>query len=989
MPALVRPPAFRYHAPMSTAAPPDARTLEADLRARVRGDVACDDVTRALYSTAACIYRVRPLGVVAPRDADDVAAVLDYCRTHGIPITARGAGSALAGQTLGDGLILDFTPHMHRILHVADDHAWVEPGLVADDLNAALAPHGKWFPPDPSSSGYCTLGGMIANNSAGSHSVRYGTTIDWVDELKVLLADGTRLHLKSHELDGPPWQALVAAASREGRLHADVRALVEANAALIRDHQPHTTKNACGYRLERTIENGTLNLSRLVCASEGTLAIVLAARLRIAPVPKARCMAVLHFADLATLGQATIDILQMHPSAIEMHESRCIEIIRAGRPELADTLPQPGQSQLVVEFDGDSAAVVAEQMAALRRRIEGDLALAVRTIEPETEADAQKLWAVRKATLPLLYTRPGRKRVVAFIEDVTVGTEHIPDYIERLYALLERHGVEAAVYGHAAQGNFHIRPFLDLHDADDVQTMRALADDVFDLTLSLHGTVSGEHGDGIARTECLAKEYGPLADLFARTKQLFDPDGLLNPGKKVPDPRRGYSLTSPLRFDADYGSRPMAERLDWNDTCLAAEAERCHGCATCRTLPVAKTRMCPVYKALRTEEASPRAKANVLREIAAGRLDATAITRQLGRVAETCVLCGSCKLECPSNVDIPKLMIEAKAAVAANDGPALWRFLFSRLDGMSALAAPLAPLVNLANRLGPARWLMEKLAHIDRRRPLPRMTRRTLHKRLRRHTPSQSAITNRQSPIVYFPDVFAEYNDPTIGEALVALLGQAGIEVIVPKVKACGILSMCYGNPEGALGAIRHNLAQLRACARDGLDILVTEPTALLCLRSEYADFVGDEAREVGDRCHDAVEYLARLHGEGKLGVDFGELPLALAYHTPCHARAAGIGAGALELLAAVPKLAVTPIEEGCCGIAGSAGMRRSKYELSMQIGAGLFERVRSDTFDGAVTPCSTCRMQIEHGAGRPVYHPLHLLAASAFGTPLPGPTLL
>ncbi len=986
---------------MAVSALPEPSAVEADLRARLRGEVACDDVTRALYSTAACIYRVRPLGVVAPRDAADVAATMAYCRQHGIAITARGAGSALAGQTLGDGLILDFTPHMHRILEVADDHVWVEPGLVCDDLNAALAPRGKWFPPDPSSSGYCTLGGMIANNSAGSHSVKYGATIDWVDELKVLLADGTLLHLRPHELDGPGWQQLVATPSREAQLHADVRTLVESNAELIRARQPKTTKNACGYRLERVVEEQhsrgrlchTLDLSRLVCGSEGTLAIILAARLRIADIPGARRMAVLHFPDLRAAGQAVLEILKMEPSAIELHEHHCIDVIRAGRPELADHLPPPGQSQLFVEFDGDGDAEVGEQLAAMRRRVVDELSLAVRCIEPASGEETERFWAIRKATLPLLYTRPGKKRAVAFIEDVTVGAERIPEYINGLFRIFERYGVEAALYGHAAQGNFHTRPFLDLHDVSDVAKMRAIADEVFDLTLSLGGTVSGEHGDGIARTEYVGKLYGPLVGLFAQVKRLFDPDHLLNPGKKVPDPRRSYTLTSQLRFDPDYGSRPMDERLEWGQSSLAAEAERCHGCATCRTLPVDKTRMCPVYKALRIEDAAPRAKANVLREIAAGRLDPQAAATRLDEVAETCILCGSCKLECPSAVDIPKLVLEEKARLAADQGPRLWRRIFARLDALSGLAAPFAPLVNLANRLAPARWLLEKLAHVDRRRPLPKITRRTLHKRLRGRQPTGGRR------VVYFPDVFAEYNDPTIGEALVALLERAGLAVEVPKLKACGILSMCYGNTNGARRAIEHNLAQLRPFAREGLDILVTEPTALLCLRSEYADFVGDAAREVGERCHDAIEYLAALHREGRLDVEFAELPLTVAHHAPCHARLLGLGAAELELLAAVPGLKVVPIEEGCCGIAGSAGMRRSKYDLSMQIGARLFDRIRNGVaqppsavnqqFDGAVTPCSTCRMQIEHGSGRPAYHPLHLLAASAFGTPLPGPTLL
>ena len=1001
---------------MSTTAQWDAEAAEEALRRVVRGDVAFDRATRALYSTAACIYRVEPLGVVCPRDADDVAAVVDICREQHIPITARGAGSGLAGQALGDGLVLDFTPHMNRLLAVAADHVWVEPGLICDELNAALAPTGTFFPPDPSSSGYCSLGGMIANNSAGSHSVKYGTTIDYVEELKVLLSDGTTALLRPCELDGPAWQRLAAQETREAQIHRDVRLLVERNAGLIRAHQPRTTKNACGYRLERVVEDGVLNLSKLVCGSEGTLAIILAAKLRIVPLPGARRVAMLHFPELAAAGQAVLEILAMDPSAVEIHEHHTIDIIRAGRPELGDLLAGPGHSQLFVEFDGSTAEEAQEQLARMRGRVCDELGLATRCIEPATADEAARLWAVRKATLPLLYNRPGPKRIVSFIEDVTVPTDEIPRYIEGLYRIFDRHGVEAALYGHASQGNFHTRPFLDLHDPADVARMRAVADEVFDFALSLGGTVSGEHGDGIARTEYLEKAYGPAARLFADVKGIFDPANLLNPGKKVPDPRRGYTLTSCLRFDPDYGSRPMGERLAWQDGGMAAEAERCHGCATCRTVPVTVTRMCPVFKATGLEEASPRAKANLLREIAAGRIHGRDALRRLGRVADHCLLCGSCKLECPSKLDVPKLMLEAKARVAAEGGAKLWRALFTRLDALSRLMAPAAPLVNAVNRLAPARWAMEKLLHIDRRRPLPRMVRSTLRKRLEKgtiyfcpSTPEQPRLlSDRKGPevdvgsprgqklnvpfsarVVYFPDVFAELSDPSVGEALVSLLERAGIGVVVPPVRGCGILAMCYGNVAAARRAIRHNLAQLRDHARQGLDILVTEPTALLCLREMYADFVdGDDAAQVAARSHDAVAYVLKLVQSGELRLDLREVAMTVGHHTPCHSRASGAGSVAAELLAHVPGLTVVPVDEGCCGLAGSAGMRREKYDLSMRIGARLFDRLRSDEFDAATTECSACRMQIEHGTAKPCYHPLHILAHAAFGLSLPGPSV-
>jgi len=394
--------------------------------------------------------------------------------------------------------------------------------------------------------------------------------------------------------------------------------------------------------------------------------------------------------------------------------------------------------------------------------------------------------------------------------------------------------------------------------------------------------------------------------------------------------------------------------------------------------------MCPVFKATGVEEASPRAKANVLREIAAGRLAGDAARDALARVAEQCLVCESCKADCPSGVNVPKLMLEAKARLAAEGRGGPRRRLFARLDALSRLAVPLAPLVNAANRARPARWVLEKLAGIHRRAPLPPIARRPLRKRLA-SLGAKSQIANPKSQIAYFPDVFAEFSDPTVGEALVRLLNAAGIEVVVPPVKGCGILAMCYGDAPRAVATIRYNLAALGEYARQGLDIVVTEPTALLCLREGYADFVpGEAAGEVAARTHDALDYLLALRRAGRLKLDLREVPLSLARHVPCHARAAGVGGAVEPLLAEVPGLKVAAVDEGCCGMAGSAGLRREKYGLGMKIGSALFDKVRSGGCDGAVTECSACRIQLEHGTGKPCWHPLHILSHAAFRTPLP-----
>ncbi len=388
----------------------DIEALAAELRREIRGEVAFDPATRAIYSTAACIYRIEPVGVVAPLDAHDVAVAVEVCRHHGVPITARGAASSLVGQVLGDGVILDFTVHMNRLLRVEEGAVWVQPGVICDAVNSALAPMGRWFPPDPSSSGYCTIGGMVANNSSGSHSVKYGATIDYVEELDVVLSDGTTAHFRAVELDGAAWRRLTGSESREAQLHQAMRVLLERNRRLILDHQPRARKNTCGYRLERALEGRTLNLSKVVCGSEGTLALVVAARLRPVALPRARRVVVFHFADIGAAGRAVVELLALGPSAIEIHEGNALEIIREGRPDLRDVLPEPGESQLFVEFDGESEAEVDDLVGRARARVVEDLRLAVRALEPREGPEVERLWAVRKALSRCSIAGQGRGR---------------------------------------------------------------------------------------------------------------------------------------------------------------------------------------------------------------------------------------------------------------------------------------------------------------------------------------------------------------------------------------------------------------------------------------------------------------------------------------------------------------------------------------------------------------------------------------------------
>jgi FAD/FMN-containing dehydrogenase/Fe-S oxidoreductase len=1001
-----------------------------DLRGVVRGELLWDDLSRVLYSTDASIFQVEPLGVVAPRDEDDVRAVVRYAGEHGIPLVARGAGTGMAGESLGSGIVLDLSRHFRSVLEIGTDTVRVQPGVIYRELSEQLARQGRRFAPDPASGNTCTVGGMLANNASGARAYRHGYTRDHVASLRVVLdnADAVAVGRQSR------WPA---AEQPPGRLEDIVFAaatLLEQKAGLIRECRPRTRFNRCGYLLHDVLTAEHVDLARLLVGSEGTLALFTEATLRTLPLPGGRSLVLLGFPSLDAAFKASQAALPTEPVACELIDRRLLSLARqwrtpgrsdqpAGNGAVAALVPPAAEAVLLIEYESNTPAEarrVATELADRLYRVERLALHALVACEPE---EIERCWRVREVALPSLYGLRGQRQPIPLIEDVGVPSETLLTYLHRVQELLQHHEITASFLVHAATGQVHTRPFVDLTLPEEVARLRELADEVYSVALDLGGTISTQHGTGLARTPWVARQYGPLYPVFRDLKAIFDPRHLFNPGKIVgPDPdlpawplrqqangrreveghREGEAPAEPAGPARGAGGSagaspsqpkpparqepppedhaPLTALLRWQNGEMQTECATCNGCGHCRT-EVAVQRMCPIFRADHGEAASPRAKANLMRFLFQPPTDPRLLASDAVReVADLCVNCKMCAQECPAHVNVPKLMLEAKAANVAEHGLRRGDWVLSRTESFAWLGSALAPITNAMLANPGARWLLEKLFGVSRRRRLPAFALRPFLHRARRRgwtrKPRGPAGTGLHR-IAYFVDVFANYNDPLIGEAVVAILHHHGIEVYVPPgQRGCGMAPLAAGDVELARETLQHNLRILADLVREGFVVLCSEPTAALLFRHDARDLIDDPDVElVAEHTVEFTAYLADLHAAGRLRTDFRPLNFSVGHHVPCHLKALGRPPAGPGLLALVPQLRVHTIDVSCSGMAGTFGLKAENYDASLAAGRPMLEEVgRPRTLFGS-TECSTCRMQMEDGAGKRTLHPAQYLA--------------
>jgi FAD/FMN-containing dehydrogenase/Fe-S oxidoreductase len=949
-----------------------------DLRGILDGDLLFEPVERAPYACDASLYEIDPLGVVAPRTIDDLVAVVRYAAEHEIPLHPRGAGTGLAGESLGRGLVIDFSRHLRRIVEVRPESVVVQAGVVLDVLNAHLAPLGRRIGPDPAGSEACTVGGMIAGDAAGSRSLRYGTTADHVDRLRVVFANG-----EVAELGHEPWpSADDEPADFRGAVARRVALLLSYHADLIARKTPNLPRNRAGYALAASAKEGDLNLARLVVGSEGTLALVAEATLWTVPIPAAQAVVLLPFGRLADAAEAVGACLQDWPSACELHDWRSIRLLREADPYYRDCLAPSAEAVLAVEFEGDSPAAVARRVRATADRLARHGRLVADPVEAHRRADCERLLGLHKAVAPLLLRGRGTSRHVPLIEDIAIPPSALPEFLARAQAILKAHGLTWTLFGHVGHGQLHLRPFLDPSDPRDAAKLEPLATEVYEAVLEAGGTISGEHGCGLARTQFLRRQYGELAQVFREVKAAFDPQDLLNPGKIVGDDP--HLMTRDLRRGpppAPDGPTPdplpvLSPPLRWAVRSRAEHYLACNGCGACRTQEPT-LRMCPTFRATRAEAASPRAKANLLRQVAAGTLDPAAWgTEEMKDVADLCVHCNLCAAECPAGVDVSGLMLEAKAAYVEDHGLTPNDWMLSRVDLWSAWASRLPLVFNALMGSRPARWALERMFGLSRLRRLPRARGTSFLRRAERLGLTRPRPHLPGPRVAYFVDIFANHFDPELAEAVVQVLQHNGVNVYVPKgQRGCGMPALVAGDLDHARVQLQANLRALGNAVRDGFAIVCSEPTAALMLRREALRLTDDlDAALVAEHTVDVGQFLAGLEARGQLRRPDQPLHAKVGYHQPCHLRALGVGTPGLDLIRAIPELDVEFVDRGCSGIAGTFGLARRNFLTSLRAGRGLRSRLRDPDIEVGATECGPCRMQMEQGLPKRTYHPIKLL---------------
>ena len=932
--------------------------LAARLRRNVEGEVLFHPADRGRYSTDASIYQVMPVGVVVPKSIDDVQAVMTLAREEGISILARGGGTSQCGQTVNSGLVLDCSKHLRHVISVENDVARVQPGITLGALNEALKPTGQFFPVDPSTWARCTIGGMAGNNSCGSKSIRYGLMADNTLAVDALLADGSRHWFG----EGAPNTDLVE------RLHA----LGECEAAEIAERFPAQLRRVGGYNLDALTPDARLrgrgNLSRLLVGSEGTLAFSAALDLKLRPIKPRKMVGICQFPTFRRAMAAAQHLVTLDPEAVELVDrtmidlGRSIPIYRATIDQMVIGEPD---SLLIVEFHGYDDAPLLEGLRRLDEMM-ADLGLpgaVVRATDPGFQA---RIAEVREAGLNIMMSMKGDAKPVSFIEDCAVALPDLADYAERLTGVFDEYGVKGTWYAHASVGCLHVRPVLNMKDGGDVRKMREIAERCFDLVREYKGSHSGEHGDGIVRSEFNEPMFGSrITRAFEAVKDAFDPRGLLNPGRVVRAPRMDDRTL--FRYSPDYAATPMTPALDWSahPNGFLGAVEMCNNNGTCRKFDAGT--MCPSYRVTRDERDLTRGRANTLRLALTGQLGADALAGdEVADAMSLCVSCKGCRRECPTGVDMARMKIEVQHARAQRHGFSLRDRLVANLPLYAPWAATLPGLANLRNRVPVLARLMQSLTGIAADRALPEFVVEPFLDRDGRR--------GRGREVILFADTFNRYFEPENLHAAVRVLNAAGRTV---RVASANGRPLCCGRTYLAAGMVDRARAEARrtltALAGSDAPVIGLEPSCLTTLRDEFLALLpGPESEALAARAMLLGEFL----DAEKPDIAWRETPTTAHVHGHCHQKAFGAFEPALAALGRVPGLKVAPITSSCCGMAGSFGYQAEHQEASRAMAEmSLLPAVRAAAEDHIIVADGTsCRHQIAGLGGRPAMHSVILL---------------
>jgi FAD/FMN-containing dehydrogenase/Fe-S oxidoreductase len=973
----------RVPAGAARARPGESRLAER-LRKELRGEVLFDAASRGRYATDASIYQIEPLGVVVPAHGDDILAAMAIAREEGVPVLPRGGGTSQCGQTVGRCLVVDTSKHLRRVLSVdaAQRSCWVEPGITLDALNAQLRGTGLWFPVDISTGSRATIGGMAGNNSCGSRSIRYGNMVHNTRAIDMAFTDGSsaRFGEVPETLAGAPLPPRYRAVIEDAR-----RIVADVADELQGDRWPRLLRRVGGYNLDMIHPHAIPglgrnepghNMAKLLVGSEGTLGFFTRLQLDLSPIPRAKTLGVCHFPSFHAAMDATPHIVKLDPDAVELVDRTMIELARdiaIFRPVVDRFVKGEPDAVLLVEFAGDT---LEPQLRKLARLVElmGDLGFPDSVVEATDPKFQSEIWEVRKQGLNIMMSMKGDGKPVSFIEDCAVPLSDLAAYTAAVDAIFRKHGTKGTWYAHASVGTLHVRPIIDVR-AGGAKTMRAIAEEAFELVRRYKGAHSGEHGDGLVRSEFHEKMYGArIVRAFEAIKDSFDPDGLMNPGKIVRPPRMDDRRL--MRFPEGYAVQPFQTALDWSAWGgLGGAVEMCNNNGECRKFDAGT--MCPSYRVTRDEQHVTRGRANTLRLAITGQLGPDALTSDAMKATmDLCVACKGCRRECPTGVDMARMKIEVEAARAKRHGLGLRAKLIAHLPRYAPWAARLAPLANLRNRVPALARLGERWLGLAAGRQLPAW---------RRDFFRDAEAPAATGDVVLFVDTFTRWFEPENARAALTVLDALGYRTTVAtgeRPLCCGRTFLAEGLVDEARGEQRRLIEALKPHAERGLPILGLEPSCLFTLKDELAAVIpGADAELIGSRAMLFEQFLAAEHRAGRL--DTSKLkPLSrrkALLHGHCHQKAFAAMGAVETVLRLVPDLQVETIASSCCGMAGAFGYEAEHMEISLQMAElALLPAIRGADADTLIVADGTsCRHQIHHGAGRPSVHVARVLAES------------
>jgi FAD/FMN-containing dehydrogenase/Fe-S oxidoreductase len=960
--------------PKTSRHDPGSPRLEARLKRELQGEVLFDRFSRGRYSTDASIYQIEPLGVAVPKDREDVAAALTIAREEGVPVLPRGGGTSQCGQTVARALVLDCSKFMDGVvaLDVENRRVRVQPGVVMERLNARLRQHKLWFPVDVSTGDRATIGGMTANNSCGSRSIRYGNMVHNVRAIDAILADGTAAQFA--EVPGNFGEDVQP--ERYRGLVRDMRALHRREADEIEARFPKLLRRVGGYNIDMINDAGH-NMAHLLVGSEGTLGFFTEIELDLQPIPPHRVLGICHFPTFYQAMDATQHIVKLGPSACELVDRTMIELARNNalfRPIVDRFVQGEPEAILLTEFAGEDAE---DNLRRLKQLVQlmGDLGFPGGVVEATDAAFQSAVWNVRKEGLNIMMSMKGDGKPISFIEDCAVRLEDLAEYTDRLTQVFHKHGTYGTWYAHASVGCLHVRPVLNVKQELDVKKMRAIAEEAFAMVREYKGSHSGEHGDGLVRSEHHEAMFGPrIVRAFEEVKDNFDPAGLFNPGKIVrPSKMDDRSL---FRFKPGYRQVPIDTVLDWAEWGgFANAAEMCNNNGACRKSDPGV--MCPSYRATGDEQHLTRGRANTLRLALSGQLGADALVSDAMReTMSLCVSCKGCKRECPTGVDMAKMKVEFLYHYKKRHGLSLRDRAIAYLPRYAPYAARVAPLLNLRNRVPALAALGEKALGLSARRSLPEWSREY-------YRGSTDTGPEGGRNVVLLVDTFNRYFEPENAWAAERVLARAGYRVNTPEPAVgrplcCGRTFLAAGLVEEAKAEARRMIAGLKPDIAAGRPIIGLEPACLLTLRDEFPSLLpGEDAKALAAHAQLFEEFVASERKAGRFDLPMNPMPGRTALlHGHCHQKAFNTAGAAAEALRLIPELNVETFDSTCCGMAGSFGLEAEHYDVSLRIGElGVLPKMRAAAPDTLLAACGTsCRHQIADGAGREARHIVRIL---------------